>query len=183
MATCFVKTHELPGDDDFPAIALVRDGRDALISYSYFLLKTEKGIAHPSRLEFEKTLEKLIVGERFGGWSQNVTAWADRVGRDHLVRFEDLVRDPLTVSMRALQHLCINKRPVGVAPPSFQELHNSIPWFFRRGKIGAWRDEMPVHLQELFLRYHRDAMAQLGYMDEPVHVSSPTLVGNQLLEV
>jgi len=28
----FVKTHELPGEDDWPAIYLVRDGRDALLS-------------------------------------------------------------------------------------------------------------------------------------------------------
>jgi hypothetical protein len=28
----FVKTHELPGEDDWPAVYLVRDGRDAVVT-------------------------------------------------------------------------------------------------------------------------------------------------------
>src|SRR5690348_17690471 len=33
----FVKTHELPNCDTYPAIYLVRDGRDALVSYAHYI--------------------------------------------------------------------------------------------------------------------------------------------------
>src|ERR1700749_4593844 len=31
----FVKTHDLPGEDTNPAIVLIRDGRDAVVSYAH----------------------------------------------------------------------------------------------------------------------------------------------------
>src|SRR5262245_5929563 len=36
-----VKTHELPRDD-YPAIYLVRDGRDAIVSHANYALRTEQ---------------------------------------------------------------------------------------------------------------------------------------------
>jgi|GEM_PF-6489561 hypothetical protein len=53
----------------------------------------------------------------------------------------------------------------GTAPASFQELHATIPWFFRLGKTGSWREEMPSHLQELFLKRHGDTLLRLGYSE------------------
>lgn len=49
--------------------------------------------------------------------------------------------------------------------PSFQDLRETDPLFFRRGVVGTHRDEMPEALESLFWprRANREAMALLGY--------------------
>jgi hypothetical protein len=159
----FVKTHDLPGNDDSPAIVLVRDGRDAVLSFAYFLLKAVYGIGNPSKSELESTLESVILGDAFGGWSRNVNAWADRVGNDMVFRYEDLVRDPVSVVGEGLHRFSLNGGPVVQTAPSFSELHDKVPWFFRRGKPGGWKDEMPPRLEKLFLDRHGEALHRFGY--------------------
>ena len=164
----FVKTHDLPRDDTFPAIVLVRDGRDAVVSYAHFVLKTEHGVEMPERGRlFEKTLEELIVGEQIGGWSGNVSAWIERAGWASVVRYEDLIEDPINVVGGTLARLGLGVESNGATPPSFEELHAFSPWFFRRGKPGCWREEMPKHLQELFIEKHGDTLVQILGSDEP----------------
>ena len=59
---CFVRTHEMPADDDYPAIYLVRDGRDTLVSYAHFILSTENGTPVGSDREaFLRVLRELIT--------------------------------------------------------------------------------------------------------------------------
>jgi hypothetical protein len=159
----FVKTHDLPGDDDSPAIVLVRDGRDAVLSFAHFLLKAVYGIDNPGKIELENTLEDVILGDTFGGWSRNVNAWADRVGNDMVFRYEDLIRDPVGVVGEGLHRFSLNGGPVKQAAPSFSELHEKVPWFFRKGKPGGWKDEMPPRLEKLFLDRHGEAFARFGY--------------------
>jgi len=159
----FVKTHDLPGDDGSPAVVLVRDGRAAVVSYAYFLLKTERGIEEPERDLFETTLEQVIMGDAYGGWSRNVKAWIDRVGQPNIVRYEDLIADPVNIAAAALRRLGFREEAKDTVPPSFQELHASIRWFFRRGKPESWRDDMPSHLEELFVERHGETLVQLGY--------------------
>ena len=37
--------------------------------------------------------------------------------------------------------------------------------FFRRGKVGAWKDEMPEIMQQLFWDLHGETMEKLGYTE------------------
>jgi len=162
----FVKTHEMPNGDNFPAVVLIRDGRDAVVSYTYFALKTEQGIERPGRDLFEATLKQIIIGDHFGGWSRNVNAWINRVGRGRAIRYEDLIEDPINIAIDALQRLGVKGGIRVVAPPSFGELHATVPWFFRKGKAGSWRQEMPPDLQKLFLERHGDTLLRHGYSEQ-----------------
>jgi hypothetical protein len=162
--THFVKTHNLPEDDHSPAIVLVRDGRDAVVSHAHFYLKTERGIDDPRKEVFEGALEQIITGDHFGGWSGNVNAWTSRVHPDMVIRFEDLIDDPLNIVNATVRRLGINV-PMRGEPPSFEELHGMVPWFFRKGKSGGWRQEMPPHLEKLFLERHGGTLRQLGYLE------------------
>jgi hypothetical protein len=159
-----VKTHDLPTDNS-PAIVLIRDGRDALVSYARYALKTEQGIERPHRDLFEATLKQLIIGDNFGGWSGNVNAWINRIGWDNVIRYEDLIEDPVNTATAALGAIGVKVGISGAAPPSFQELHATIPWFFRRGKTGSWHEEMPSDIHELFLERHGDTLLRLGYSE------------------
>jgi len=38
--------------------------------------------------------------------------------------------------------------------------------FFRSGKSGSWRDELPLDLAEQVIHTHRASMRHFGYLDE-----------------
>jgi hypothetical protein len=114
---------------------------------------------------YEKALEEIIIGDRFGGWSRNVSAWINRVGYDCIVRYEELIKDPVNIATATLRRLGVHTRIQGASPPSFEELHRTVPWFFRKGKSGAWSEEMPARLLELFLERHGDTLLRLGYSE------------------
>ena len=172
----FVKTHDLPLDDK-PAIYLVRDGRDSVVSFARYLRSFTRPRGRWGKLAnfvrerilgqilFQRTLKEVIVkSHRFGGWSENVFGWLRQpVGRTALVRYEDLVADPVGVLRKAIAELHIGLKPISNHVPSFEELHAQWPTFFRKGQVGAWREEMPDRLQRLFWEKHGDAMRQLGY--------------------
>lgn len=164
--THFVKTHEMPPPGEAPAVVLVRDGRDAAVSYAHFILKTERNIDRPTKNLFHKTLRDVIAGDSFGGWSRNVNAWIERSGSQSVVQFEALLKDPVNITAATLERLGIHRKTAGT-PPSFEELHAAIPWFFRSGKPGSWAEEMPSDLHRLFLERHGETLLRLGY-SEPV---------------
>lgn len=164
----FVKTHDFPVDK-LPAIYLVRDGRDALVSYAHYILSFEKSdSAQFSEEAFRHILHDLIVYNRsFGGWGPNVLAWIGRSAPTAVVKFEDLIgsREPLKIVRQTLNLLGY---PADFSidtsePPTFDELHSRMPNFFREGKTGSWREELPPDLLELFWEKHGDAMRSLGY--------------------
>jgi hypothetical protein len=158
-----VKTHD-PPQEDFPAIYLVRDGRDALVSHAHFVLEYDYRLPRdPDRVR--ETLRTLIVGEHsFGGWTRNVLEWTQRSKRTVVVRFEDLVAHPLAELRRAVAAVNLElpeQRTDNL--PTFNDLNARLPDFIRRGRVGGWRDEMPDDLHELFWAHHGAAMRQLGY--------------------
>jgi hypothetical protein len=159
---CFVKTHEGPRDDS-PALCLVRDGRDVLVSYAHFVQAYEPATA--GSLGFHELLRMLIGSrEHFGGWSDNVRAWYTRAGgRTAWLRYEDLLGEPLGPVEGALRRLGVELPARGASPVDFASLHARWPEFFRRGTTGTWRDEMTDELHELFWQHHHEAMRWFGY--------------------
>jgi hypothetical protein len=168
---CLLKTHDLPGDDAYPAIYLVRDGRDALVSYAHFALAFEAPESPANGADaFLTMLRNLVIStEAFGGWSANVLAWANaRQAPTAIVKFEDLIADPIGMLEAAYRQLPLGSLPprVGASVPSFDDLRGQLPAFFRRGLTGAWREEMPPDIHDLFWEHHFKAMAAMGYASE-----------------
>jgi hypothetical protein len=158
-----VKTHDLPGED-FPAIYLVRDGRDALVSHAHFVLEYDLRLPRePERVR--ETLQSLISSEHsFGGWSRNVREWTQRSTPTVVVRFEDLVARPLDELRKAVAGVGLTLPEQRTDDlPTFGHLNAQVPAFFRRGEVGSWRDEMPDDLHKLFWAHHGAMMKQLGY--------------------
>lgn len=170
----FVKTHELP-NDDCPAIYLVRDDRDCLVSYAHFRLKFRKKRSWLQRVlkqveleTVETILTELIQGrDLYGGWSDHVAAWRKRPGKTILVKYEDLIQDPAQKVSQALRDLgCPITSTHTKDLPSFAEMHQKWPNFFRQGTAGGGRKEMASHLQKLFWENHGETMNILGYARE-----------------
>lgn len=174
----FLKTHQRRPGDDNPTLYLLRDGRDALISYTWYELQHRRGVQDrnaPPEL-FRRELHRLIRGWRnclpfvphpFGSWSSNINGW---LGRPQTVpvRFEDLVRDPQETVRSAVTALNLGLTPRARGRVnSFAKLQRDNPKIFRQGKTGSWQEEFPSDLLQLFWRYHGATMHQLGYAKEP----------------
>lgn len=167
----FVNTHFLPADSS-PAICLVRDGRDAVVSYARYTHSFGRKSGKLARLKyavgldsFNQTLRELIISQRLGGWSNNVLRWTRyrSDGVTFAIRYEDLVIDPVTWLKKSLEHHQIQFELIGGELPKFDDLHNKWPQFFRKGRIGSWHEEMTEDLHELFWRQHAEAMEAFGY--------------------
>ncbi len=161
-----VKTHELP-NDKHRAIYLVRDGRDSVISYAHWTLwkETENESVDPKSRQFQKRLRAIIVANirYFGGWSTHVFAWHKRSNR-YIVRFEDLVANPVGVVSRALEFASLPfQADPKTSPIEFKTLHANNPVLYRKGVVGNWKTDMSPELQELFWRKCGSAMKLLGY--------------------
>jgi hypothetical protein len=159
-----VKTHELPPDSS-PAIYLVRDGRDSLVSLAWFHLTSR---TNPNRdiseQKFTRKLKREIRSKKFGGWSNNCQAWIQRPYQTTVVRFEDLTSQPEEVVANALTAVgLVPQRSERNKPPSFEELHQLNPFLYRKGKVGGWNEHMPEDLHSLFWEKHGEAMQLVGY--------------------
>jgi hypothetical protein len=161
----FVKTHALPADNA-PAICIVRDGRDVLVSYAHFLRSFNAGMAERS---FEEVLQELIITrELHRNWSLHLTAWRARTRSkaSAWIHYESLVRNPLETIEAGLSQFGITLKPTGGSLPDFAELHRVWPAFFRKGTSGAWRAEMPDELHRLFWQHHGVMMEEFGYVED-----------------
>jgi glycosyltransferase involved in cell wall biosynthesis len=178
-----VKTHLLPHEleepySKAPKVYLVRDGRDALVSMAHH----RKDIIEPGT-DFEVNLLEATLameGSYFGGWSENVRQWT--AVADVVIHFEDLIANPLreVEKLRAIMDL---PEPNTAKLPTFQNLKFGQPQYgsgkqflddlqeiedlaeknFRKGKAGAWREEMSPKMEKLFWELHGQTMESMGY--------------------
>lgn len=159
----FIKTHRPEhAEDPAPALNIVRDGRDVHVSQAHW--RIEKNPEEP----FNDALEALISRR---AWSKHVERWRNRTAPTALIRFEDLVEDPVSL----LKHHC---DAIGVPLPEasgrvrpFEALQKRNPKVYRKGKAGAWREEMPAETEARFWEIHSEAMQVLGYEREKEQVA------------
>ena len=183
-----VKTHLLPhqmvpDDPAIPAVYLVRDGRDAVVSMAHH----RADLVHPGT-DYREALRETILaegGSHFGGWSRHVSRWLERACI--VIRFEDLIANPIE-QVERLRPILELPAPRVERTPSFDDLRRRSyaygsgrqhgfsdeqqrhrrEHFFRRGQSGAWREEMREHEQRLFQSLHGSALLPLGY--KPDHL-------------
>lgn len=97
-----------------------------------------------------------------------------------VVRFEELIVDPIGVVSDAVRrvapHLLPQTQPT---IPTFEQLHDVDPQFFRRGIPGTHRDEMSKELKELSWSCadNRSAVRRAGYVSVARCGSSESAVG------
>jgi glycosyltransferase involved in cell wall biosynthesis len=180
-----VKTHLLPdqlvpNDPKIPVVYLVRDGRDTIVSMAH----QREDYLDPSRADFLLDVQNAILAQGdtyFGGWSKHVDAWLPRASV--VIRFEDLVRDPIGQMERIRPFMPSLPKPDPTKVPTFESQKFGKPRygskallnvseeekqvfakkFFRKGKAGGWKEELPIELSDLFWNYHGLMSSRLGY--------------------
>lgn len=187
----FMKTHDaftrLP--DSMPlhgrraraALYLVRDPRDIALS-----LACHFGLDMPAAIEMISRDDRFLgdndhqMRQRLTGWNGHVRSWLDQTETPvHLIRYEDLRADPVTVFRRALEFLGVAATPeaimkaVGHADFSemqrqerekgFKEKMSPEASFFRRGAVGEWRDRLTADQIFTIESANNATMRRLGY--------------------
>jgi hypothetical protein len=172
----FFKSHFLPRPDYRKVVYLLRDGRDAMVSYRHYLeaLCGEK-------LDFLKLVQS---GDKFFPckWHEHVAQWLANPHSAQMitVRYEELKKDPVS-QLRRIGGFAGLACPPGVLEraaqnssfAAMQAREASFAWenpqipkskpFIRRGQIGSHQDEMPPDVREAFLHEAGAMMKKAGY--------------------
>lgn len=175
--TMFFKTHWLPRPEYRRVIYLLRDGRDAMVSYLHY-----RGAIAGQKLDF---MEFLNDNRLFPcKWYEHVEAWLANPHKAEMiiVRYEDLKADPL----KELQRVCefsglsrsdqvLNMAIQGASFKNMQAKEKTEGWFMnnfpkgkdklfcRRGEVGSYQQEMPREALEAFMREATPMLRQCGY--------------------
>lgn len=169
----YFKSHELPKPEYKRVIYLVRDGRDAMVSYYHF----QQGIGDP--LSWEYLIEH--GAKYYGRWHNHVQEWRANPYNAQMImiRYEDLLSNPIQEMLKlcdfaeierdeatlqwAIDNAAFDKmqqreKTFG-AGNNFSDDH----LFVRRGKKGSYKDEMPPEILKQFVAQSYDTLATLGY--------------------
>lgn len=188
-----LKVHDCYDPMLFPATAtlgtvyIVRDPRDIAPSWAdHASLDLDAAIRQlgESATIMSGTMSRYRpqARQRFGSWSEHVAAWSHAPGPRLLLRYEDLLADPLRETARLADFLGLPTDPAqvarAVAACRFQALHDAEQRlgfmerqegqtrFFRQGRAGAWRTALSAAQAARVIADHGPTMAWLGYRDD-----------------
>ena len=190
----FFKSHALPRPEFRRIVYLLRDGRDAMVSYRHYREAVDR--VKYDFLKFVSPETELYPCH----WPEHVDAWMQNpYGAELLViKYEDLLRDPVHELQRFCQFAGVSREAEHLTAiaeaASFSNLrdkevrtgfgrpdHNLPPGklFFRRGMVGSHKDEMPPEVLQRFLELAGETLRRHGYATDQAgegNIRWPTIV-------
>jgi Sulfotransferase domain len=173
----FFKTHHLPRADYRRVIYLIRDGRDAMVSYFHFLSALKKST--PDFLKIVATGKGLFPCR----WHEHVEAWMANPYRAQMITisYEALKFSPVEELMKICAFAALQRQRSflqNVAESAsfevMQEKEKRFGWddrgiwpkdraFVRRGAVGSFKDEMPPSVLASFTEQSSNALKRFRY--------------------
>jgi hypothetical protein len=172
---CFFKSHHLPQPSYRRLVYLLRDGRDAMVSYYHHLMATSGSVDF---MEMVKSGNGLFPGK----WHDHVDSYMKNpYGAEMIiVRYEDLKRDALGELRRFCEFARLDRDDAtlarAIAKTSFESMRNKEKkqgwetpgWpkdklFVRSGQVGGFRNEMPPDVLQAFLHDAEGTLTRQGY--------------------
>lgn len=177
----------LPRERIGAVVLVVRDPRDVAPS-----LAQHRGLSIDEAIAFMTDRDTVIAGTRDGlrtqlpqfmsSWSAHATSWLESGLRLTLVRYEDLIADPvrafgaiaiafgrsasddqLAAAVEAARFEALQAQE---AREGFREASRHAPKrFFGSGRAGGWRDRLTAMQADRIVRDHGAVMRKLGYVD------------------
>jgi FkbM family methyltransferase len=170
LPLALIKTHEIP-EDDAPAIYLLRDGMLATDSWFHYQKKNDPDL----------TLSEVIAGAcQFGTWASHLKHWNPKTRPNTLIiRFEDLVQFPVQELTKIADFCGINLQDIHQGNiPTFQELQNKNPEFFRSGSVQGIPNGWGPDEVDAFVNIQGDQLRAFGY-----HCPPPSTVWSQNMTI
>ena len=166
-------------------IYLVRDPRDVILSYSHHL---EKSIEFTLKIMIDKSAREKMDNKGndesiLGSWSENYKSWRDYNSvKKIIIKYEDLVLNPYKNFFKIINYLnkinglhideeMIKKSIENVSFEKLQNLERKFGFnessdvnFFRKGKIGNWKNELDKKIVFKIEQSFNKEMKELGYL-------------------
>jgi len=164
-------------------VYIVRDPRDVACSYADY-----KGCTIDEAIEaMNDDTHAIGSGDTYawsflGNWSNHVMSWAGDSSPQfvHCVKYEDLQEKPYetfggiikglglvergeAAIRKAVQEVEFSKLKQREQKEGFSESEHKGDRFFRKGKIGSWREELTQEQAERIEEDHSEVMNKLGY--------------------
>lgn len=176
---CFFKSHELPTPKYKNVIYIVRDGRDALVSY-YNMHKN---------MGEEVSIEDFFLGKvnMITSWENHTKSWVDNPYNSRIlyVRYEDLISNPFYEYKKIsnfINALDSDENIINaIRETSFNSMKqlekNDLPWkeqkkkvnfkentsFIRKGNIGEYNGVVPKNLINSFNNRAHEMLYYFNY--------------------
>ena len=191
--TVFVKTHNtISLLDDVPtinpdatagAVYIIRNPLDVTVSYA-----NQYGVSYDRAIEILDSEDTLIpthghlVYQYTSSWRNHVLNWTNAPGLNiHVIRYEDMTRKPDKVFRGVIKFLGlpleVPRLKNAIRFSSFKTLAQqekaggfveAVPVddriFFRKGKVGDWRNHLSAVQADRLIENHHDVMAEHGYL-------------------
>ena len=182
-----------PADIPQKAIYLLRNPLDVAVSFAHHMnITIDKTIRCMEDPVFELAETGAGLSRQFSQrlltWSGHALSWLDAPGLDmSLVRYEDLHTDPETAFGELARAAGLEPDPERLRRAirfsgfdllrgqeqahGFREKMPFSESFFRKGKVGGWREEMSATQVERVIQAHQAVMRRFGYLtenDQPV---------------
>ena len=165
--TFFIKTHQqwLPHRKNDTVIYIYRDGRDAIVSQHQYMKDFEPDVL---------SIGQLVDGQAFcGGWGEHVASWDNANNAKSIsIKFEDLVASPENQVSRIGE--LIGRQRLKNDVPKFSELRQIDSRFFRTGRSGNYKTQMPERDEQRFRNRYLPLLVRFGYERITVAASAST---------
>ena len=165
------------------SIYIVRDGRDVVVSFYYYLNRFLPEDQGGGRMRLRDRVRRLGESRRFSAFVKEKAAeWAQDVRRslalkpDQVVRYEDLNRDAGATLSRIFRAWGIDMEPAVIAQSveafSFEHMagrkkgDEDSRSFFRKGIIGDWHEKFSEADKRSFKQVAGDLLVELGYEND-----------------
>lgn len=199
ITPCFYKTHNMwqrlpDGQAIFPheatrcTICIVRNPLDVALSFSHFMCRDIDHVVaemndDDHRINREKRHITSMLPQKTSSWSGNILSWLDAPTnmKAHLVRYEDMLRNPVQTFTQAVRAIGLDKNDAAIRQAIthssfdtlkqmerkeiFREKPPQTESFFRSGKTGSWRDTLSDAQATALIEKHHAVMQRLGYLD------------------
>jgi len=157
-------------------IYLVRDGRDAIVSYWHYCNQRDQ-----TAIPLSKFIEISAKPEHsFGSWKDHVMGWVNSpLDSKLIIRYENMLvntehwlRAVLNFAEIEASDSVIRQAVNRASFDSMKKLELTKGFnldqlksveFIRQGKEGSWEDTFGVNDLELFRRFHGGCISELGY--------------------
>jgi hypothetical protein len=173
----FFKSHHLPRPEYKRVVYLLRDGRDALVSYYHYLSALRE-----NEVDFMR-LARDGEGVSEGKWHDHVEKWMANPYKASMIsiKYEDLITNPIDQLRRFCEFVQLERENSFIEHVVTQARFDMMrqkeivsgwddgnrwpkdKFFVRRGIVGSYHDEMPKDVLDVFVHTARDTLSKCGY--------------------
>ena len=169
-------------------IYMVRDPRDVIVSLSDHMgIDHQQTFHHMSsslNFEYPSSGEKRYEKSLMGTWSDHYKSWKNfKSCKILIIKYEDMVLNEINTFTKVINYLNeiddvkfeSDKLTKALKQTQFQELQKlekaegfeekgKGKFFFRKGKIGTWKDEVSTNIINKIEKLFKSEMKELGYL-------------------